>query len=106
MSKRRVQAWRDWQRECERKYKSPGTMFSFYAGYDAANKQKIKLARKLWDALGKVSTNPNDEIEQRFIHFEVYANREEIWRWFEEEFDLSVAEDLMCQTVPGVREAK
>jgi len=52
-------------------------------------------SKKLWQELGDIPTNKNDEIEKRFLHFDIGTHREEIWHWFEDEFNLSVAEDLM-----------
>ena len=52
--------------------------------------------RKLWEILGDIPVNDN-EIEEPFLHFEVGTDRFEIWYWFEETFNLSVAKDLMGQ---------
>ena len=52
-------------------------------------------ARKLWSDLGDIPINNNDEIDQDFLHFEKGTDRFEIWHWFEEEFDVSIATDLM-----------
>lgn len=52
-------------------------------------------AEKLWEKLGNIPVNENGEIEQPFQHFEVGTDREEIWHWFEDTFDISVFEDLM-----------
>ena len=52
-------------------------------------------AKELWSQLGDVPVNEDGEIETAFLGFEVGTDREDIWSWFEEEFDLSVAEDLM-----------
>mgnify|MGYP005991662643 FL=1 len=52
-------------------------------------------AKKLWTQLSNIPTNDEGEIEESFQHFEAGTDREEIWGWFEEEFDLSVAVDLM-----------
>ena len=53
--------------------------------------------RKLWEILGDVPVNEDDEIETSFLHFEIGTDKFEIWHWFEETFDLSVAEELMGQ---------
>jgi hypothetical protein len=45
--------------------------------------------------LGDVPVNDDDEIEESFLQFEAGVDRESIWTWFEETFNLSVAEDLM-----------
>jgi len=60
-------------------------------------------SKQLWKELGNIPTNENDEIEERFLHFDIGTNREEIWHWFEEEFNLSVAEDLITVQSGKVR---
>jgi hypothetical protein len=55
-----------------------------------------ELATSLWEQLGDIPTNGlNDKTELRFLHFPPGTHREDIWHWFEEEFDLSVTDDLM-----------
>ena len=40
--------------------------------------------------------NPEtEEIEEPWKHFLPGTHREDIWHWFEERFNISVAEDLM-----------
>jgi hypothetical protein len=56
------------------------------------------LAKSLWAKLGDIPTNDDDTIELRFLHFPPGTHREEIWHWFEDQFDLSVTEDLMHQS--------
>ncbi len=56
---------------------------------------KKTIAKYLWDLLGDVPIKDNDEVDTPFLDFEKGANREEIWAWFEETFNLSVVEDLM-----------
>lgn len=53
-------------------------------------------SKKLWAELGNIPINNDDEIEERFLHFDIGTPKEDIWHWFEDEFNLSVAEDLMC----------
>lgn len=53
------------------------------------------VSQKLWELLGNVPVNEDDEIEEPFLHFGIGTDREEIWSWFEETFDLSVAKNLM-----------
>jgi len=57
--------------------------------------KNIEEAKRLWDLLGDVPTNDDNEIDEEFLHFEKGTDVFEIWHWFEEKFDLSVAEDLM-----------
>jgi hypothetical protein len=57
--------------------------------------EKIEEARKLWNILGNIPIDENDEIEEPFLHFEIGTDKFEIWHWFEEKFDLSVAKDLI-----------
>ena len=47
--------------------------------------------KDLWDILGDIPINEDDEIELQFLHFKVGTRRENIWHWFEDTFDLSVA---------------
>ncbi|KKN11364.1 hypothetical protein LCGC14_1027040 [marine sediment metagenome] len=56
------------------------------------NKLKSKI---LWEKLGDTPVNDDGEIQVRFLHFSIGTDREAIWHWFENEFNLSVAKDLM-----------
>lgn len=52
-------------------------------------------AKMLWDEFGDVPMNPEtEEIEEQWRQFPNGTNREYIWYWFEETFEISVA-DLM-----------
>lgn len=52
--------------------------------------------KDLWAAFGDVPMDPETEcIEEIWNHFPAGTFREDIWRWFEREFGLSVAMDLM-----------
>lgn len=63
------------------------------AGYKEG---KLKKALELWAEFGDVPMNLETEcIEDDWHGFPAGTNREEIWHWFEEKFDVSVAEDLM-----------
>ena len=49
-----------------------------------------------WNKFGNVPMNPETEcIEEEWHGFLVGTHREEIWHWFEETFNVSVAKDLM-----------
>lgn len=57
----------------------------------------LEKAKELWDKLGDI---PCDSIEdlfigEAFLHFPIGTDKLVIWHWFEEEFNLSVATDLM-----------
>lgn len=57
---------------------------------------KQVYVRDLWEDFGEVPMNPDTEkIEESWKSFLPGTHREEIWRWFEEQFNISVAEDLM-----------
>lgn len=57
----------------------------------------LELAKMLWDDFEDVPMNPDTEcIEEEWCGFSAGTFREDIWHWFEERFDVSVAEDLMC----------
>lgn len=58
---------------------------------------KETYVKDLWEEFGEVPMNPDtEEIEQPWKHFLLGTHREDIWHWFEEQFDISVAE-LMGQ---------
>ncbi len=49
----------------------------------------------LWEEFGDVPMNPDtEEIEEGWRDFPIGTHREKIWHWFEENFNISVA-DLM-----------
>lgn len=52
-------------------------------------------AKTLWAMLGNTPVNNDGELEEAFLGFDVGTDRETIWHWFEEVFNLSVAKDLM-----------
>jgi hypothetical protein len=53
------------------------------------------VARGLWDKLGNIPVNEDDEIDEPFLDFPKGTDKFEIWHWFEDTFNLSVAHDLM-----------
>ncbi len=65
-----------------------------------------KKAKELWLQFGDTPINNKDEIELPFLHFPAGANRFDVWHWFEETFDLSVARDLQSPTSEIDREAR
>lgn len=57
---------------------------------------KQAYVEELWMKFGDVPMNPETEcIEEPWEDFLAGTHREEIWHWFEETYDVSVAEDLM-----------
>jgi len=56
---------------------------------------KVKTPQELWEELGDVPVTENDDLDVPFLHFETRTDKFEVWHWFEEVFDLSVAKDLM-----------
>lgn len=57
---------------------------------------KDNYVHDLWEEFGKVPMNPEtEEIEEPWKHFLAGTHREDIWHWFEEQFDINVAEDLI-----------
>lgn len=58
---------------------------------------KETYVKDLWENFGNIPMNPEtEEIEEPWKHFLPGTHREDIWHWFEEQFDISVAE-LMGQ---------
>lgn len=56
--------------------------------------QDIELFRKHWEALGKISVNDNDEIEQEFLGFPAGTNKLEIWSHLENICNMSIGKYL------------
>lgn len=53
------------------------------------------IYHQLWEILSDIPINDNEEIELDFLHFEKGTNMYEIWHWFEETFEISIAEELL-----------
>ena len=58
-------------------------------------KQAKSIVEELWSEFGNITVNIDDEIEQGWKHFPVGTSKFDIWHWIEEEYDISIAEDLM-----------
>lgn len=59
-------------------------------------KKRKCIVRSLWGEFGDIPMNPETEcIEIEWHGFPAGTHREEIWHWFENTFQVSVAEDLM-----------
>lgn len=62
-----------------------------------------KIAKHLWSELGDIATDDVDDetvLSQPFQHFDEGDSIDDVWHWFEEEFDLSIADDLMYTSQP------
>ncbi|WP_145840212.1 hypothetical protein [Marinobacter sp. P4B1] len=57
--------------------------------------KKIVVANTLWQELADIPVDEDDQLDAPFLHFEKGEDKEAVWHWFESEFGLSVAEDLM-----------
>lgn len=56
----------------------------------------LQNIQNLWDKLEDHPYDPETEcITEPYIVFPAGTHREEIWRWFEKQFSISIAEDLM-----------
>ncbi len=56
---------------------------------------RMLQAKELWQKLGDVPVNEDDEIEEVFLHFTKGTDKYEVWHWFEESFNCSITTDLM-----------
>lgn len=52
--------------------------------------KNLAEARIVWAELGDILVNDDGLIEEPFRQFESGTDREEIWHWIEDEFDLSI----------------
>ena len=55
----------------------------------------VQTAKILWEKLGDIPINDEEELDEPFMQFEKGTDRYEVWHWFEEKFNVSVAKDLM-----------
>ncbi|WP_342632743.1 hypothetical protein [Marinobacter alkaliphilus] len=62
---------------------------------DPDEQKKVFIANSLWHELGDIPVDRDDQIDAPFLHFDKGEDKESVWHWFESEFGLSVAEDLM-----------
>lgn len=51
---------------------------------------KNEIVKCLWKSFGNFCVDENDEIEEKYLHFEIGENREDIWNWFEWFFDIRI----------------
>ena len=58
-------------------------------------KTELEKAKELWEQFGDIPIDDNDCIVEPFKQFPIGTDRFEIWHWFEREFNVSVAKDLM-----------
>lgn len=50
---------------------------------------------QLWEKLGDIPVNENDEIEENFLNFPVGTSKFDIWHWFDERCPNNLHDDLM-----------
>lgn len=55
----------------------------------------LSIAKELWERLSDIAIDENDCIDEPFLFFEAGTENTEIWHWFEEKFNISIAKDLM-----------
>jgi len=53
------------------------------------------LLLTLWAELGDIPINEDEELEERFLHFDKGTHREEVWHWLEDEYNISIAKDIL-----------
>lgn len=49
----------------------------------------------LWDKLGNIPTNEDEEIEESFEHFPISTEIYDIWHWFEWFFDIQLGGNVL-----------
>lgn len=55
----------------------------------------LEELKELWDELGDIPVNNNDEIEKDFLGYPAGTDKLEIWDWFDEQCPNRLVEDLM-----------
>jgi len=56
---------------------------------------KLERAEEYWYQLADLPFDESERLEQDFEGFEVGTSKYDIWAWIEQEFDVSIAVDLM-----------
>lgn len=81
----------------EKKYEElPWTWKELDYNEEIENFTNKELAKELWRRFGDIPMHPEtEEIEQDWNGFLKGTFREDIWYWFEDTFNMSVAEDLI-----------
>lgn len=59
----------------------------------------VEDARRYWRSLGNIPITEDDELDEDFIVgdtiFQKGTDKFEVWHWFEDTFNVSIAEDLV-----------
>lgn len=62
---------------------------------DQLNQIIIRGIRDYWDQLGDIPINEDEEIEEKYLHFSIGTDRQDIWHWLEDTFNISIGNDLL-----------
>lgn len=63
--------------------------------HDCEEHTRLMTLNELWDKLGDIPVNNDDEIEEDFLGFPAGTSKFDVWHWFDERCPNGVAEDLM-----------
>ena len=55
----------------------------------------MEIIKRTWERFGEIPIDNNDRILREWWSFPIGTSRFDIWSWFETEFNVSVALDLM-----------
>lgn len=56
---------------------------------------RLAQCKELWSSLGNVPVDHKDRLQMAFMDFPSGTQVEDVWKWFEETYNVSVAVDLM-----------
>lgn len=56
---------------------------------------KLLTLSQLWEKLGDIPVNDNEEIEENFLNFPIGTSKFDIWHWFDERCANNLHDDLM-----------
>ncbi len=92
-------SWTTWSKSKTNKYYKRQDFTSLYQAI--LSLPVVDVARLLWKELADVPLNQFEEIDAKFIvsnvlTFEKGTDINDIWSWFEETYNISIAEDLIC----------
>lgn len=73
------------------KCKSTDALMDLEAGCSFDEKE----IERLWELMGEVPVNNDDEIEEDFLGFPEGTHKEEVWHWFDEAYPAGVCRLIM-----------
>lgn len=88
-----LNSWSGWMHHCCPNFGTRGIFLSkptdieCYGSNDLYDPSNIDDLRKLWEHLSHVPTDSDGRLREPFMDFEIGADQQDVWRWFEAQND-------------------